>query len=170
MPLVLRWRGIEGVDILDCIPYCPCKNQEEESKLNGFHLSSKQIISSSTMKEFVLHLANYFFYIFHTLLIFFNLFGWLHPRTRKLNLITLLVTFGSWVLLGFWKGWGYCFLTDWHYQILHALGERGMPSSYIAFLVEKITRWQPDTGLVNNLTVALAILALMCSVWVNIRH
>ncbi len=121
------------------------------------------------MKETFLHLANAFFYVFHTVLILFNLFGWGHPKTRKLNLISLLTTFGSWGVLGFWKGWGYCFLTEWHYGILQRLGEHGMPSSYIAFLVQKITGWLPGTGLVNSLTLGLALLALLCSVWVNLR-
>ena len=121
------------------------------------------------MKDVLLHLANSFFYVFHTALILFNLLGWLYPRTRKLNLISLLTTFGSWGLLGFWKGWGYCFLTDWHYQVLRALGEKGMPSSYIAFLIEKITGLSLDPGLVNTLTVSLALLALVFSVWVNLR-
>jgi hypothetical protein len=121
------------------------------------------------MKDVALHLANSFFYVFHTALILFNLLGWLYPRTRKLNLITLLATFGSWGLLGFWKGWGYCFLTDWHYQVLRALGEKGMPSSYIAFLIEKITGLSLAPGLVNTLTVSLALLALVFSVWVNLR-
>ncbi len=121
------------------------------------------------MTDLGLHLANCFFYTFHTILILFNLFGWLHARTRKLNLISLLATFGSWVLLGFWKGWGYCFLTDWHYQVLQSLGERGMPSSYIAFLVQKITGWLPDAWLVNTVTLGLALLALACSIWVNVR-
>ena len=121
------------------------------------------------MREAVLHIANYFFYLFHTVLILFNLFGWLFPKTRRLNLVSLLLTFGSWVLLGFWKGWGYCFLTDWHYAILRQLGEKDLPSSYIAFLVEKITGWMPGTPLVNSLTLVLAILALICSLWVNLR-
>lgn len=121
------------------------------------------------MKDVALHLANYFFYFFHTVLIVFNLLGWLYPRTRKLNLISLLATFGSWGLLGFWKGWGYCFLTDWHYQVLRALGEKGMPSSYIAFLIEKITGLSLDPELVNTGTVSLALLALVFSVWVNFR-
>lgn len=121
------------------------------------------------MREAVLHIANYFFYLFHTVLILFNLFGWLFPKTRRLNLVSLLLTFGSWVLLGFWKGWGYCFLTDWHYAILRQLGEKDLPSSYIAFLVEKITGWMPGTELVNSLTLGLAILALICSLWVNLR-
>ena len=121
------------------------------------------------MKEAFLHLGNYFFYAFHSLLILFNLFGWLYPKTRKLNLISLLVTFASWGILGFWKGWGYCFLTDWHYDILRQLGHNDMPSSYIAFLVEKLTGWLPGTALVNSLTLGLAVLALLCSLWVNLR-
>lgn len=119
------------------------------------------------MNEPILHIANYSFYVFHTVLILFNLFGWLVKRWRKLNFITLLVTFASWILLGIWKGWGYCFLTDWHYQILHRLGERNLPNSYIAFLVEKLTGWLPETDLVNGLTVGLATVALICSIWVN---
>lgn len=122
------------------------------------------------MTDFVLHIANFFFYVFHTVLILFNLFGWLHPRTRKLNLISLLVTFGSWLLLGIWKGWGYCFLTDWHYQVLRAIGEREMPRSYIAFLVEKTTGWLPNAELVDFLTAGLAVLALLCSLWANLRN
>ena len=121
------------------------------------------------MKDVALHLANSFFYVFHTVLIVFNLLGWLYPRTRKLNLVTLLATFGSWGLLGFWKGWGYCFLTDCHYQVLRDLGEKGMPSSYIAFLIEKITGLSLDPELVNTGTVSLALLALVFSVWENLR-
>lgn len=122
------------------------------------------------MTDFGLHIANVFFYAFHSALIIFNLFGWLHPRMRKLNLISLLVTFGSWFLLGLWKGWGYCFLTDWHYEVLRALGERDMPSSYIAFLVKKITGITPSIELVDLFTVGLAVLALLCSLWVNLRN
>jgi hypothetical protein len=103
-------------------------------------------------------------------LILFNLFGWVDSRLRRLNLIALLATFGSWILLGFWKGWGYCFLTDWHYRVLRLLGESEMPSSYIAFLIEKITAWQPDNELVNWFTVVLAVFALVCSLWVNLKN
>ncbi len=122
------------------------------------------------MKDIGLYLASYFFYIFHTLLILFNLFGWLYARTKRLNLISLLATFVSWILLGFWKGWGYCFLTDWHYQVLRALGERELPSSYIVFLIEKITGRSLEVELVDLLTVSLAIFALFCSFWANFRN
>lgn len=121
------------------------------------------------MTDLELHIANAFFYVLHTVLILFNLFGWLHPRLRRLHLISLLITLASWGLLGIWKGWGYCFLTDWHYQILRALGEKNMPSSYIAFLVEKLSGWLPHALLVDTFTVGLTLLALGCSLWVNFR-
>ena len=121
------------------------------------------------MSDTGLHLANYFFYVFHTILILFNLFGWLYKKTRKLNLISLLITFTSWFILGIWKGWVYCFLTDWHYSILQQLGEHELPTSYIAFLVKKSIGWLPDTALVNTLTIGLAAVALGASLWVNFR-
>lgn len=120
--------------------------------------------------EIALHIANYFFYVFHTILILFNLFGWLVPKWRKPNLFTLLITFASWFLLGIWKGWGYCFLTDWHYQILYKLGETDLPNSYIAFLIQKLTGWMPGAALTDGLTIGLALLALICSVYVNIKN
>ena len=121
------------------------------------------------MTDIGLHLANYFFYVFHTVLILFNLFGWLFKKTRKLNLITLLITFISWFVLGIWKGWGYCFLTDWHYSVLRKLGHNDLPASYIAFLMNKFTGWLPDATLVNSLTLGLAIVALGASLWVNYK-
>lgn len=121
------------------------------------------------MADISLHLANFFFYVFHTALILFNLFGWLFQKTRKLNLITLLLTFISWFLLGIWKGWGYCFLTDWHYSVLRQLDEHELPSSYIAFLVKKFTGWLPGSELVNTLTLWIAVIALGSSLYVNLK-
>lgn len=130
----------------------------------------EKILFASNITDLGLHITNVFFFAFHTVLIFFNLFGWFYRPMQKLNLISLLVTFGSWFLLGLWKGWGYCFLTDWHYQVLRALGERDMPSSYIAFLIGKISDWSPNSQLVDILTVGLALVALLCSLWVNSRN
>ncbi|PKP24309.1 MAG: DUF2784 domain-containing protein [Bacteroidetes bacterium HGW-Bacteroidetes-2] len=119
------------------------------------------------MEIFFLHLLNYFFFTFHTLLVLFNLFGWVFPKSRKLHFISLLLTFFSWGVMGIWKGFGYCFLTNWHYQVLRKLGERGMPNSYISFLIEKRTGWLPNADLVNTLTLTFTLVAFACSLWVN---
>src|SRR5660397_111289 len=73
----------------------------------------------------------------------------------------------SWVVLGCWKGFGYCFLTDWHYDVLRKLGKTGMPNSYIAFLIKTFSGWMPDENLVEILTLALTLVALSCTIWVN---
>jgi len=122
------------------------------------------------MGDLFLNITSAFFYAFHSALIIFNMFGWMFARTRKLNLTTLLLTFGSWVLLGIWKGWGYCFLTDWHYFVLRRLGDKNLPSNYIAFLVEKITGWLPSAALTNSVTLIMAVLALLCSLWANLIY
>ena len=119
------------------------------------------------MSTCLLHFLNIFFFVFHTSLILFNLFGWLFRKTRKLHFYSLLLMLFSWIILGFWKGFGYCFLTDWHYSIMRELGERDLPSSYISLLVQKLSGWLPDKLLVDLVTVSLTAVALACSVYVN---
>ncbi|MFZ6666239.1 DUF2784 domain-containing protein [Peijinzhouia sedimentorum] len=115
----------------------------------------------------MLQFLNIFFFVFHTALILFNLFGWLFRKTRKPHFYSILLMLFSWLILGFWKGFGYCFLTDWHYQILRKLGERDLPNSYISFLVKTLTGWLPDNLLVDQVTVSLTAVVLACSVYVN---
>lgn len=119
------------------------------------------------MENFLLHFLNIFFFIFHTVLVLFNLFGWIFRKTRKLHFIVLMITLFSWTILGIWKGFGYCFLTDWHYDVLRELDKTGMPKNYIAFLIETFSGWRPKAELVNTLTLAVTGVVLVCSVWVN---
>ena len=67
-------------------------------------------------------IANTLFFVFHVALIIFNLFGWIPKRLRKWNLAALSLTAFSWFALGIFYGFGYCFLTDWHWQIREKLG------------------------------------------------
>ena len=109
-----------------------------------------------------------FFIIFHTLLIFFNLFGWIWRRTRKLNLITLLLTGSSWFILGIWHGIGFCPLTEWHWRVLEKLGQQDLPGSYITYLIWRLTGFTADGQWVDSLTVVLYFLALAASLLVNL--
>ncbi len=112
-------------------------------------------------------LLNGFFFIFHSGLIVFNLFGWLWPATRKWNLLTLTATGFSWFGLGIWYGWGYCPCTEWHWEVRLALGYRDMPYSYIKFLVDKLTGLDVNAILVDTATVVGYFSALVASLWVN---
>jgi hypothetical protein len=119
--------------------------------------------------EIIYHVANTFFFVFHICLILLNLFGWLIKRWRKWNLITLTLTAFSWFVLGAFYGLGYCFLTDWHWQIREALGYANPYHSYIQFLITTLLSITVSEKLVNMLTGTLFFLALAMSIITNIR-
>ena len=111
-----------------------------------------------------------FFLIFHTFLIFFNLFGWIWKRTRKLNLIVLSLTGASWLFLGLIVGTlGYCPLTDWHFKILEKLGNTDLPYSYTKYLANRLTGLDISASLVDNVTLWSFLAALVISIVLNLR-
>lgn len=112
---------------------------------------------------------NIFFFVFHSFVIVFNLFGWIWKKTRKANLVVILLTAGSWFILGIWYGFGYCPCTDWHWQVRMKLGISDMPSSYTKFLVDSLTGADVDPNLVDVVAVICLFLALAASVWTNVR-
>jgi hypothetical protein len=111
-----------------------------------------------------------FFVLFHTSLIIFNLSGWIWQKTRRFNLITLLLTGASWLFLGLIVGTpGYCPFTDWHFKILHTLGETNLPNSYIKYLADRITGMNFSSVLVDKVTLFAFLIALAISLFLNIR-
>jgi hypothetical protein len=99
----------------------------------------------------LLHLADWFF------------------RTRRANLVTLLLTGLSWTLLGIWYGFGYCPLTDWHWKVLDKLGVTGLPNSYMKYLIDRLTGLDMDPTVVDYITGTTFIAALVVSVILNVR-
>jgi hypothetical protein len=121
------------------------------------------------MTGFWLHVTDWFFVVFHLLFTLFNISGWAWRKTRRLNLITLLLTGLSWTVLGLFYGFGYCPLTDWHWQVLHELDIYNLPSSYLEYLAERMTGLDFKTDLINTLTVVLFSAALLASIGLNLR-
>jgi hypothetical protein len=112
---------------------------------------------------------NIFFFTFHSLFTLFNVGGWAFPATRKWNLLTLLLTGFSWFVLGIWYGWGYCFCTDWHWQVRRHLGYQDRSRSYIHFLLLKLTGIDFNPQSVEGATLVVFLVSLGISVWLNIR-
>jgi hypothetical protein len=116
------------------------------------------------------HLLDFFFVIFHSSLIIFNLFGWIWKRTRIYNLITLLLTGASWLFLGFIVGTpGYCPLTDWHFSVLNRLGVTDLPYSYVKYLADRLTGLDFNPSLIDNITLYSFLAALVISLCLNIK-
>ena len=111
-----------------------------------------------------------FFTAFHSLLVLFILFGWIWKKTRRLNLICILLTAASWLGLGIFYGLGYCPLTDWHFNILRRLGYSDLPNSYLSFLFTRLTGLQIDQNLVDAVTLWGLVIAMMMSIFLNFRH
>jgi hypothetical protein len=115
------------------------------------------------------HFLDWFFVIFHTVFIFFNVFAWIYKPLRKWNLLTLILTAASWFLLGIFYGWGYCFLTHWHWEILYKLGNYPMESSYVQYLFRRLMNLTVSADFADNLTAGVFFAALIISIAANIR-
>jgi len=86
----------------------------------------------------MLVLADWACFLFHTLLIGFNMVGWAWRKTRLLHLVTLGLTAFSWFVLGAVYGWGYCLCSDWHFQVRERLGHNDPETSYIQLLARHV--------------------------------
>ena len=114
-------------------------------------------------------LLDVLFVAFHALLVGFNLLGWAWRRTRRLHLITISATLLSWFGLGVVYGWGYCPLTDWHWDVKRALGETGLPASWVKYHLDRMTGLDWSSAAVDALVIGSAIGACLLSMALNWR-
>ncbi len=112
---------------------------------------------------------NIFFFVFHTCIILFIVFGWIWKKTRLANLILIVLTASSWFFLGIWYGFGYCPCTDWHWQVRMKLGLYDSSTSYLEFLIEKLTGLDVSRAHVDIFAVVFLVAALCLSIGLNIR-
>ena len=117
----------------------------------------------------LLHIAHYGFLVLHTTLTLFNMLGWIWRSTRRWNLALLLLTGGSWFILGMFYGIGYCPFTDWHWQVLYELGQYPGTNSYMVYLIRELTGVGLSRAVVDTGTVAGYFLALALSAVLNFR-
>jgi Protein of Unknown function (DUF2784) len=114
-------------------------------------------------------LLDIFFPVFHTLLVLFNLTGWIWRKTRRLHLVVLTLTCLSWFGLGLFYGFGYCPCTDWHWRVKQELGEADLPDSYVKYYLDLLTGLDWDSLLVDVSVLLLGLVALGTSAWLNWR-
>jgi hypothetical protein len=115
----------------------------------------------------MLILADIGFFVFHTLLIGFNMFGWIWPKTRFWHLISMGLTSFSWFVMGAAYGWGYCLCTDWHFQVRERLGYVDTETTYVQLIAKypfgiSMSRFTSD---VLAVSVFGLILVAMAVVW-----
>jgi hypothetical protein len=106
-------------------------------------------------------LLDWLFHLLHIAVIVINTTFWMNARTLPIAQLTLLLTAISWAGFGFYYGFGYCFLTDWHWQIKQSLGQLDLPNSYIKFIVDKIFAVDSNPMMVDTLTAVVTILSVI---------
>ncbi len=118
---------------------------------------------------FLLSFLDVLFFVLHVIIILFNLLGWIWQKTLKLHLWVILATASSWFIIGIWYGFGYCFITDWHWQIKHKLGETDLPNSFITYFFNSV-HIPISPGLADGLALGGFVIALAASLYRNIRN
>ena len=127
------------------------------------------LLAQILSENWLLQVLNVFFFAFHLLLILFSLTAWAFRKWRKWHLISVGITAFSWLALGWFYGWGYCFLTDWHFSIRRELGLTIDSSSYIQFLINRlgIDLWSAQ---ITDVITAVAFGAVaIASIYLNLR-
>ena len=106
-------------------------------------------------------------FVFHTVLIAFNMVGWAWRRTRVAHLVVLAMTAFSWFVMGAFYGWGYCLCTDWHFRVRRLRGDPVTESSFVQLLIGKATGVQLDRQAADALAVGVfaAIVVATAITW-----
>lgn len=99
------------------------------------------------------------------------MFGWIFPALRLAHLVLILLTLGSWFILGLWFGTGYCPVSDWHWKIKRSLGDGTPGGSYILQMLQYLTgREWSATGVDRAVVLGtLAITALSLALNISDR-
>jgi len=112
---------------------------------------------------------DYFFLLFHSILILFVLSAWAWKSTRQIHLIITALILLSWFGLGFFYGWGYCPCTDWHWAVKYKIGENYLPNSYVKYYADKLTGLTWNPFIVDVIVLIPGIMTFILSCWLNTR-
>lgn len=115
-------------------------------------------------------LINAVFHAVHVALITFVLVGWMFPATRLAHLVLVLLTLGSWFVLGIWMGRGYCPVTDWHWKIKERIGEGRPPGTYIETALQRLMPGRAAGGGTDRGVVVITFVVAVLSLLLNVRQ
>jgi hypothetical protein len=122
------------------------------------------------MDRSLLVFLDFFFVVFHGSLVLFVLVGWLWSKTRRFHLMLITLTVFSWFGLGYFRGFGYCPCTDWHWRVKQALGESNLPHSYVTYYLTRLTGRDWNDLVVGYAVILVGLTALTISLVMNWRN
>lgn len=114
-------------------------------------------------------ILNGLFHFFHIAIIIFLMTGWIFPQLRLAHLVLILLTLGSWFILGRWFGKGYCPISDWHWKIKGCLGTGRPSGTYIHLLLQRITGRELVSSSVDKVVIIWTLALAGISIAANIK-
>lgn len=104
----------------------------------------------------------------HLVVIAINVLAWIPKATRVLHRVVFGLTIVSWFVCGYWKGWGYCFLTDIQWSVKRTLGERDVPHSFIDYVLQKYLGLNWPATVIDTGVLSIFVILLCIFVWQGI--
>lgn len=111
--------------------------------------------------------ADFFLRWVHIVIAVFCVVGWIHPETRVYNFGLIILIAISWFGLGYFRGYGYCLVTDVQWRIKHRLGEKLTTQSFIKYELDRLAGRELDEKRVNLFTQMSFYLSAIASVFTN---
>ena len=90
-------------------------------------------------------------------------------KTLRWHLLCVGLTALSWFMLGIWYGFGYCFITDWQWDVKNQLGQANLPNSFITHFANQVMGLSVNPELIDVLTGVVFALVVIISVVLNWR-
>ena len=116
----------------------------------------------------VLRLTDGFLHMLHLTIILFCMVGWLFQSVRIVHLIVVIGIACSWCILGWFRGYGYCLITDLQWRVKKRLGEPPGPDSFVKYQLDRITGMDVNPKSVEALIQASFYLSALASIYVNL--
>ena len=105
-----------------------------------------------------------FYEILHILVVVVNLFFWWPRYTRTMHFYLINLTAFSWLVMGAYFGLGYCFLTDWHWEVKSKLNYQDLPNDFISYALLRYFNINWPEYVVNTIT-ALCFVGCFVLAW-----
>lgn len=106
---------------------------------------------------------NVVLHLLHSGMVLFVLLGWIWRPLLTAHRSLLIVIWLSWIGLGWLVGYyGYCILTDYHWQLGRAMGDTDLPPSYIEYLLRIPLRHDlPDRAVSIGTGIVFAVMTFV---------
>ena len=112
--------------------------------------------------------ADWALYVVHTIVMFFCLLGWIPPGTRGAHLVAVALIGFSWAVLGWFKGFGYCLLTDLQWNVKRRLGRAIGHNSFVKYQLDQLTGFDIRPQTADRVAYLGLVVALIGAALVNV--